>query len=328
MLKKTLLIQTPPIRHLFKEVFEKINPFKKKVHERILIDNEFGKYEAVWPWEFTFKKREFPSHIRLPKYASSSYGMPEHVDMDHIEIKDDRQIECMRKSCALAKKILNSVGPLIKQGVTTEFIDETVHEMIVSNGAYPSPLNYFRYPKSICTSVNNVACHGIPDNRPLVNGDILNVDITVYLDGYHGDCSTMFAVGNIDSHAKKLIETTKNCLDAAISICKPNEDFKTIGYTIEKLANENGYSVIPAFCGHGIGSYFHGPPDIYHFENHHPGKMMPGMTFTIEPLLSQGGQQIAILEDSWTAVTGDFSRTAQFEHTVLITDDGCEILTL
>ncbi|CAD6233327.1 GSCOCG00007138001-RA-CDS [Cotesia congregata] len=328
MLKKTLMFNRPPIRNFFKGVLEKINPFKKTVYKPIIIDNEFGKYEIVLPQEVSMKKKKIPKHIRLPKYASSTYGMPEHVDMEFVEIKNNQQIECMRQSCALARKILNSVGPLIKEGVTTEFLDDAVFEMIISNGAYPSPLNYLRFPKSICTSVNNVACHGIPDNRPLRNGDILNVDITVFLNGYHGDCSTMFAVGEIDNHAKKLIDTTKNCLDAAINICKPSEDFRTIGATIEKLANENGFTVVPSFCGHGIGTYFHGPPDIYHFANDFPGKMAPGMTFTIEPLLTQGKKDIAILEDSWTAVMVDFARTAQFEHTILITEDGCEILTL
>ncbi|XP_011500543.1 PREDICTED: methionine aminopeptidase 1D, mitochondrial [Ceratosolen solmsi marchali] len=233
----------------------------------------------------------------------------------------------MMQSCLFAKRILKEIKSEVKPGITTDSLDKIVHEMIVNNGLYPSALNYQHFPKSICTSINNVACHGIPDDRPLKDGDILNIDVTVFLNGYHGDCSEMYEVGTVDSEGKQLIKAADICLQKAIAICKPNERFCSIGNIIEDTANELGYNVIPAYCGHGIGSYFHGAPDIYHFRNNDSKVMRPGMTFTIEPVLTQGSKEVGILEDNWTAVTIDYARTAQVEHTILITDYGCEILT-
>ncbi|KAK0175551.1 hypothetical protein PV327_009294 [Microctonus hyperodae] len=329
MLRKNLISNFSSSRIFFNEIFRnnpKILSCKCSSFippEQKINNNSFGKYEVVLPWLVSARKK-VPSYIPKPLYYETLF--PEDTN-DIIEIKNDNQIECIRESCLFAKTILNNVGLFIKPGVTTDYLDEQIHEMIINNGAYPSPLNYRDFPKSICTSVNNVACHGIPDNRPLQNGDILNVDITVYLNGYHGDCSKMFVVGEIDSEAKRLINITKSCLNAAIKICKPNENFCNIGNVIEAIADENKLSVVPAFVGHGIGQYFHGPPDIFHFANDYPGKMCPGMTFTIEPVLSQGGNEIEILDDGWTAVTTDDARTAQFEHTILITNQGCDILT-
>ncbi|XP_012216866.1 methionine aminopeptidase 1D, mitochondrial [Linepithema humile] len=288
-------------------------------------NNSFGKYDIVRPG-LVSKKVDVPAYIPQPSYSHST--IPDQSGPTTPEIKDASQIECMRHSCKLASHILREVDHLIKPGISTDFLDEQVHEMIIGNGAYPSPLNYFGFPKSICTSINNVACHGIPDNRPLREGDILNVDITVYLNGYHGDCSAMFQVGEVDPEGKRLITVTELCLKSAIEICKPNEHFCNIGNVIEETAKKHNFNVIPAFIGHGIGSYFHGAPDILHFANDHSGKMKSGMTFTIEPVLGQGTTQIEILEDGWTACTVDNSRTAQIEHTILITDTGCEILTL
>ncbi|CAH0550045.1 unnamed protein product, partial [Brassicogethes aeneus] len=215
-----------------------------------------------------------------------------------------------------------------KPGKTTDEIDKLVHSLTIENGAYPSPYNYRNFPKSVCTSINNVACHGIPDDRKLLNGDIINVDITVFLDGHHGDCSKSFLVGDVDDVGKNLVEATEICLHEGIEICKPGAYFRQIGAQIQQRASQLGFNVIPAFIGHGIGRYFHGPPDIYHMRNNYPGRMEPGMTFTIEPILTQGGHMIEILEDDWTAVTVDDARTAQFEHTVLILDSGVKILTL
>ncbi|XP_014476734.1 PREDICTED: methionine aminopeptidase 1D, mitochondrial isoform X2 [Dinoponera quadriceps] len=286
--------------------------------------NSFGKYDIVKPWSVS-EKADVPVYIPQPSYSQTS--VPK--DGPEIpEIKDAYQIECMRDSCKLASYILHQVNPLIKPGITTDSLDKQVHDMIIGNGAYPSPLNYRGFPKSICTSVNNVACHGIPDNRPLQDGDILNVDITVYLNGYHGDCSAMFQVGEVDSEGKRLIAITKLCLKEAVRICKPNEHLYNIGNVIEEIADKHNLNVIPVCLGHGIGTYFHGAPDIFHFANDYSGRMQSGMTFTIEPILSQGSTQLEILEDGWTACTVDNSRTAQFEHTILITDDGHEVLTL
>ncbi|CAL7933261.1 unnamed protein product [Xylocopa violacea] len=287
------------------------------------INNCFGSYEVIEPWEVT-EIKEVPSYITKPSYSKS---LRPRDGPKKPEIKDKNQIQSMRDSCNFAKQILTHIKKYIKPGVTTDELDSIVHEMIINNGAYPSPLNYKGFPKSICTSINNVACHGIPDKRPLINGDILNIDVTVYLHGYHGDCSEMFEVEKCDNEAKQLINITKLCLKSAIDICKPNENLSSIGNIIEETASRNGYSIIPVFTGHGIGTYFHGPPDIFHFANDFPGKMLPGMTFTIEPILSQGSYEIKILEDGWTAVTVDNARTAQCEHTILITDTGCDVLT-
>lgn len=287
------------------------------------VTNSFGNYEIIEPWTVT-ETRKVPSYIPKPSYSESSIP---REGPKKPEIKDKNQIKCMRDSCYFARKILTRIKQYIKPGVTTDELDAIVHEMIISNGSYPSPLNYRGFPKSICTSINNVACHGIPDTRPLQSGDIFNIDVTVFLNGYHGDCSQMFEVGECEKEAKQLINITELCLQTAIDICKPNENFSSIGHIIEETANKHGYSIVPAFAGHGVGTYFHGPPDILHFENEYPGKMLPGMTFTIEPVLSQGTKEIEILEDGWTAVTTDNSRTAQAEHTILITDTGCDVLT-
>lgn len=301
------------------------NFFKRNSQEtaRKIINNSFGNYEVIEPWEIT-EIRKVPPYIPKPSYSQSSIP---RKGPENPEIKDKNQIQSMRYSCNFAKQVLMYVKKYIKPGITTDELDAIAHEMIISNGAYPSPLNYQGFPKSICTSINNVACHGIPDKRPLQNGDILNVDITVYLHGYHGDCSKTFEVADCDTEAKQLINVTELCLKKAIDICKPNENLSSIGNIIEETANKFGYSVVPIFAGHGIGTYFHGPPDILHFANNFEGKMLPGMTFTIEPVLSQGSKDVEILEDGWTAVTVDNSRTAQCEHTILITDTDCEVLT-
>lgn len=213
--------------------------------------------------------------------------------------------------------------------MTTDDIDAIVYDEAIKNAAYPSPLRYAHFPKSVCTSVNNIACHGIPDDRKLEEGDIINIDVTVYLNKYHGDTSKTFLVGNVDERGKYLVHHNERALEEAIKVCKPGQPFNVIGSTISKYANEVDLRVVPAFIGHGIGSFFHGPPEIYHFENDiDVGVMQPGMTFTIEPIFSLGTHEIELWPDAWTTSTIDGSRTSQFEHTILITEDGCEILTL
>ncbi|XP_046421747.1 methionine aminopeptidase 1D, mitochondrial [Neodiprion fabricii] len=313
-------ITTQPACTFFKNFFKR----ESKISSETNLKTSFGKYGIVKPWPIVSDRKSVPSYIPKPSYAESSIPCDR---LKEAEIKDKNQIECMRHSCILARQILGKVRNFLKVGFTTEQLDAKLHQLIINNGAYPSPLNYQGFPKSICTSINNVACHGIPDSRPLHNGDILNVDITVFLNGYHGDCSAMFKVGEVDEEARQLIDATETCLSKAISICKPNENFSSIGQIIEETAQKHGFGIVPAFAGHGIGNYFHGPPDIYHFKNDEPGKMQTGMTFTIEPVLTQGGPDVEILEDGWTAVTTDNARTAQAEHTILITDTGSEILT-
>ncbi|XP_021934481.1 methionine aminopeptidase 1D, mitochondrial isoform X2 [Zootermopsis nevadensis] len=295
----------------------------RKVHIRQKLLRDFGFYSVVKPG-FVSKGHPVPEHISRPSYFDTFVPSPAP---DEAEIKTPAQIKKIRDSCRLAQFILDSVGKYIKVGCTTDDIDAIVHSLTIENNAYPSPLNYRGFPKSVCTSVNNVACHGIPDDRPLEDGDIINVDVTVYLNGYHGDCSAMFLVGEVDKDGQALVKATELSLQRAISICRPGEYFCNIGNEVELVAHKAGFTVVPCFTGHGIGSYFHGPPDIYHCYNNYPGKMEAGMTFTIEPVLAQGSHEIVILEDGWTAVTLDNGRTAQCEHTVLITDDGAEILT-
>jgi len=269
-----------------------------------------------------------PDHIRKPDYALSTIG---RVDQRVIPAKpviwSEFELIKIRESCQLARKVLNEIKDIVKPGVSTEELDDFARELIILHNAYPSPLNFHGYTKSISTSVNNIAAHGIPDARKLQTGDILNIDVTVFLDGHHGDCSETVVVGETDEYALKLIEVTKQCLERGISYCRPGKLLSGIGRAIHKHARRNQCAVVPTFIGHGIGEFFHGPPDIYHCLNNYPGAMTPGMVFTIEPCISEGDRRVKILADGWTAVTLDNSRTAQFEHTIAITDTGVEVLT-
>uniref|UniRef100_A0A1A9W0P3 Methionine aminopeptidase n=1 Tax=Glossina brevipalpis TaxID=37001 RepID=A0A1A9W0P3_9MUSC len=270
-------------------------------------------------------ERSVPLEIQKPDYYYRF--MPPGDSSGEPEIKTNEQIKQMRLSCKLTANILKACEDIIKVGVTTDEIDAFLHELIISSNAYPSPLRYAGFPKSICTSVNDVACHGIPDDRNLVDGDIVNVDISVYYNGYHGDCSKTFLVGNVDEQGCYLVKSTEECVNECINLCRPNLEFNSIGNFINKFCERKGLNVIPAFIGHGIGTYFHGPPEILHFKNNSPGTMQSGMTFTIEPILTFGGPEVEIQTDGWTATTVDGSRTAQFEHTILITETGAEVLT-
>jgi len=245
-----------------------------------------------------------------------------------IEKKSPAEIEKMRASGRVAREVLDIAGAAIKPGVTTDEIDNIVHEETLKRGAYPSPLNYHGFPKSCCTSVNEVICHGIPDDRKLEEGDIVNLDITCYLNGYHGDCSEMFVAGEADDKAKDLLQTTYDCWVKSMEFVKPGNDYKDIGAIIEDHVTERGYTTVRNFCGHGIGSTFHTNPNIFHYRNNEPnGQMAPGHTFTIEPMICEGTARCLNWPDDWTATTTDGKRTAQFEHTLLITKDGVEALT-
>ncbi|XP_018091394.1 methionine aminopeptidase 1D, mitochondrial isoform X4 [Xenopus laevis] len=252
---------------------------------------------------------------------------------DYIEIKDEDQIQGLRQACQLARHILLMAGKSLKVGMTTEEIDALVHENIISWNAYPSPLGYGGFPKSVCTSVNNVVCHGIPDSRALQDGDIINIDVTVshhclvYFGGYHGDTSETFLVGNVDKCGRGLVKIARRCRDEAIAVCKPGAPFSSIGNTISRIAGENGFRVCPSFVGHGIGSFFHGHPEIWHHANNNDMPMEEGMAFTIEPIIMEGSPDFKILKDKWTAVSVDNKRSAQCEHTIVITSGGAEILT-
>ncbi len=246
-----------------------------------------------------------------------------------VEIKSKRDIEKMRATCRLAASVLEYIEPFIKPGVTTEELNRLCHEYIVKAGAYPSPLNYHGFPKSICTSINEVICHGIPEERTLVDGDIINIDITTTLDGYFGDCSDMFTVGEISDEAKTLIDITRRSLWLGIAEVGPGKRIGDIGAAIYEFAGrQHGYGVVEAFCGHGIGREFHSAPRVSHRAKRGTGtRMKPGMTFTIEPMINIGTHECDILADDWTAITRDGKLSAQAEHTILVTESGYDVLT-
>jgi len=271
-------------------------------------------------------KLNVPDHIALPPYAKSGQLPPWN---DNPEIHDSEGIKKMRASGELAARILTMAGSMVKPGVTTDTIDRAVHQMAIEHGAYPSPLNYGKFPKSVCTSINECLCHGIPDSRPLEEGDIINIDVTVFLDGHHGDCSRMFMVGDtVSEDARKLCEVNRKAVEEAIAICKPGVPFKEIGKVITRVAKEAKVAVNKDFVGHGVGKVFHASPAVYPTSNpFQPEVMQVGQTFTIEPIFTLGTDKYKMWSDNWTAVTRDGSWAAQHEHTVLITETGVEILT-
>ena len=270
------------------------------------------------PW------RTVPADIARPDYAET--GDPIRRPEDRV--KSPEIIERMRRACRAAAEVLDIGAAAIAPGVTTDAIDAIVHQAYIDRGGYPSTLNYRGYPKSLCTSVNEVICHGIPDDRPLRDGDIVNLDVTIFLDGVHGDTNATFFVGDVDEASRRLVEVTRECLARGIAAVKPGQPFSDIGRAIEEHATANDYEVVRAFVGHGIGEQFHTDLQIPHyFEPRFTAIMETGMIFTIEPMISMGTGQHRIWSDDWTAVTADGSRTAQFEHTVVVTDEGVEILT-
>lgn len=249
--------------------------------------------------------------------------------MGNIKIYNDQALEGMRKAGKLAKEVLNYIEPYIQEGVTTDKLDTLCHNFIISNNAIPAPLNYNGFPKSICTSVNNVICHGIPCEYKLKSGDIINIDVTVNLNGWYGDTNRTFTVGKCTKLAETLIETTKKSLDIGISAVKPFGYFGDIGKAIQKYIDKQGFSIVRDYCGHGIGDVFHGAPTVLHYDSGERGEqILPGMFFTIEPMINVGSYKTRVLKDGWTVVTVDKSLSAQFEHTLAITQDSVEILTL
>ena len=233
----------------------------------------------------------------------------------------------IRESCYLADKILTEIKSLIEPGVKTEDLDHFARELITIHNAYPSLLNYRGYPKSIYCSVNNVIAHGVPNGRPLEEGDIVKVGLGLYLSGYHGSCTDTFTVGEVDPHALKLIRVTRDCLQSGVSACSPGNLLSSIGRAVHREARRQNCAVVPNVLGHGIGEHYTGPPDIYHCLNNVLGRLLPGMIFTVEPVISEGDRRLRRLEDGWSLVTQDNSRTAQVGLTVLVTSSGPEILT-
>jgi methionyl aminopeptidase len=268
--------------------------------------------------------RTVPEHIKRPDYAAT--GTPGRGSGRLVRTPEE--VVRMRAACKAAAKILRMAGAYVKPGMATDEIDAYVHDLTIKEGGYPSPLNYRGFPKSVCTSVNEVICHGIPDDRKLLDGEIVNIDVTVFLDGVHGDCNATFFVGNVDDESRQLVKVTHECLMKGIEAVKPNRPISDIGRAIEQHADQFGYGVVRAYCGHGIGDVFHSPLQIPHyFDARQRTQMEVGMTFTIEPMITLGTWEETTWDDDWTAVTKDLKRTAQFEHTILVTDTGAEILT-
>jgi len=255
-------------------------------------------------------------------------AVPRSRMVSNIPIMDASQIEGIRRAGLVNREMLDMLSERIEAGITTEQIDQWVHEHTLSVGGRPATLGYKGYPKSTCTSVNEVVCHGIPGERLLADGDIVNVDVTTILNGFYGDSSRMFLVGNVNAEARKLVEVTRECLELGIAQVKPGNTIGDIGAAIQAHAEGHGFSVVRDFVGHGIGQKFHQEPQVPHFGRKGQGEpLLPGMVFTIEPMINQGDWRVKILDDDWTAVTRDGSLSAQFEHTVVVTTDGVDVLT-
>lgn len=246
-----------------------------------------------------------------------------------ISIKSQREIELMRATCRLASDCLDYLGQQLETGMTTEDVNQLCHKYILDHGAIPAPLNYHGFPKSVCTSLNDVICHGIPSKKDkLKNGDILNIDVTTILSGFHGDTNRTFLIGDVRPEIKKLVDTTYECMMKGINTVKPGSFLGDIGAAIEKHAHEHDFSVVHEYCGHGIGREFHEEPQVLHYGKAGTGVMLKeGMTFTVEPMINIGKRYCKLLSDGWTVKTKDGSWSAQFEHTVLVTADGVEVLT-
>jgi methionyl aminopeptidase len=246
-----------------------------------------------------------------------------------VTIKTAEEIEKMRAAGRLAADVLRMIGPYVQAGVTTGELDRLCHDYIVNvQQAVPAPLNYKGFPKSICTSVNHVVCHGIPGDKKLKKGDVVNIDVTVIKDGFHGDTSKMFFVGEASIQAKRLARISHECMLKGIELVRPGIRLGDIGHAIQTHAEANGCSVVREYCGHGIGRTFHEDPQVLHYGRPGTGmELVPGMTFTIEPMINAGRKEVKLLPDNWTVVTRDHSLSAQWEHTILVTDHGHEILT-
>ncbi len=247
-----------------------------------------------------------------------------------ISIKSPEEMEKMRVAGRLAAEVLQMIGPHVHAGITTQELNDICHQYIVEEQkAIPAPLNYHGFPKSICTSVNHQVCHGIPGERRLKNSDIVNIDITVIKGGYHGDTSKMFAIGEPSIIAKRVIQTSYECLWIGIEMVKPGITLGDIGHAIQRHAEQNNCSIVREYCGHGIGIAFHEDPQVLHYGTPGTGVVLePGMTITIEPMVNAGKRQVKLLPDKWTVITKDRSLSAQWEHTLLVTDNGVEVLTL
>ncbi|OAQ62678.1 methionine aminopeptidase 1 [Pochonia chlamydosporia 170] len=288
-----------------------------------------GSVRPVYPLS---PMRTVPKSIPHPDWSVTGIPKAERrLNRSKIDLLDAKGQEAMRKVCRLAREVLDIVAAELKPGITTDYLDKVCHNACVERKSYPSPLNYNHFPKSLCTSPNEVVCHGIPDQRILLDGDILNLDISLYHEGYHADLNETYYVGDrakADPDSVRVVETTRECLDMAIALVKPGTPIRDFGAVIEKHAKSRNCTVVATWGGHGINTEFHPPPWIPHYaKNKAVGVCKPGMTFTIEPILALGKSREVYWPDNWTNVTVDGKRTAQFEHTMLVTETGVEVLT-
>lgn len=269
-----------------------------------------------------YKKCHMAFDEKLETYRKEGYEIPERR-----LILNENDLKGLRESAKITKGILEALETMIVPGMTTEEINTFVHTYTIERGGTPATLGYHGFPKSCCTSINEVICHGIPEDRKLLEGDIINVDVTTILDGYFADASRMYLVGQVSDKAKDIVQVAKECLEVGMAQVKPYGSFSDIGLAIEAYAHSKGYSVVRDFGGHGIGKNFHEDPHVSHFDTGTKGMLMvPGMVFTIEPMINEGTYKLNILDDDWTAVTRDGKLSAQWEHTMVVTEDGYEVL--
>ncbi|CEG81117.1 Putative Methionine aminopeptidase [Rhizopus microsporus] len=304
---------------------DKSNSYLGEPHDPFPNYRYTGELRAVYPLS---PMRQVPKEIMRPDYAETSIPISEQRTRSIMRVLNPEEIEAMRKVCQIAREVLDTGAAAVRPGITTDEIDEIIHNATIERGAYPSPLNYYQFPKSVCTSVNEVICHGIPDKRPLKDGDIVNLDVSCYYNGFHADLNETYLVGNVDERGKQLVQCARECLEKAIAIAKPGVRYRDFGKVIEEHAKKNGFSVVRSFCGHGINQLFHCAPDVPHYANNKAiGVLKPGHCFTIEPMICEGHWRDELWPDNWTAVTCDGKRSAQFEQTLLVTETGVEILT-
>ncbi len=272
--------------------------------------------------------RPVPESIARPEYAApGSNGEPRRWGEPMVKAPD--VLARMKIAGQVAAEVLAETGAAVRPGITTDELDAVCHQACIARGAYPSPLGYRGYPKSVCTSINEVICHGIPDDRPLADGDIVDLDVTVFLGGVHGDTNGTFLVGDVDDVSRRLVRVTEECLQLGIAAVRPGQPISDIGRAIEAHATKHHFGVVRMFVGHGIGEQFHMEPSVPHYFTPTASTVMqPGMTFTIEPMITLGTWKERMWDDGWTAVTADGRRAAQFEHTMIVRDRGAEVLTL
>eukprot|EP01032_Pedospumella_encystans_P008824 gene8824-10436_t len=317
------------------KILHKVVKEVRKAKDPSTLPTEFNGFQftgSLRPYQKT-PKRTIPDHIPRPDYADHPSGFPASEDLDKrtnttIRVYTPSEIDRLREVCRLGREVLDLAGQAVKVGVTGEEIDVIVHEACIARNAYPSPLNYHCFPKACCTSVNEVICHGIPDQRPLQEGDMVNIDISIYKDGFHTDLNECFFVGQNSEDSIRLVKCAYEALSAAVDLCRPGTLYRDLGEAINSVTKAAKCSIVTTYCGHGVGELFHTSPNIPHYpKNKAKGTMQVGHVFTIEPMINLGGYRDVLWPDQWTAVTYDGTRSAQFEHTMVVTETGVELLT-